>query len=355
MENEDYNPQLPNYYNYKAKRHLQLELPDDLNTYENIYICAYQVNNEAKYPFQRFLLINDLFNNVLVFPHIQNSKGLTCNLDIINFAKVNLFTLLYQDNFEIFDENLEFNGYFDNNINSNNDLYLLFDITKCNVQLNDIEKNTNDVWLALLDEILNHKHLCNMIIHPKVSDFFTFNNDLCFLLDENECSYEIPIVGYVGKPESKLNFTYTFGQTMSNKTSLLGPFYYFTNYFHAFDNATIDISDSKPGLVRFALFLGNTKYIQNQLNDAIDDSEIKSLRLEDDTLDQTYERLRMRISDHDGKWSQTYDSAYLGHMELDNGTILNKPTIVLKEYNQQIPLSYHYVNKRTVKNEYAIF
>jgi hypothetical protein len=354
MENEDYNPQLPNYYNYKAKQNLQLELPDDLNRYENVYICAYQVNNEAKYPFQRFLLINDFFNNSLVFPTIQNSKGLTCNLDIINFAKVNLFTLLLQDNFENFDENLEFNGYFANNSNNNNDLYLVFDITKCNVQIYDIEKNTNTVWLALLDEILNHTHLCRMIIHPKVTDFFTLNDDFCFLLDENECSYEVPVVGYVGKPESKLNFTYTFGQTMSTKNSLLGPFYYFTNYNNAFTDA-VDITDNKPGLVRFALFLGNTKYIENQLNDAIDDSEIKSLRLEDDTLDQSYERLRMRISDHDGKWSQTYDSAYLGYIELDNGTVLNKPYVVLKEYNQQMPLSYHYVNKRTAKGEYDIF
>jgi hypothetical protein len=354
MENDDYNPQLPNYYNYKAKQHLQHELPDDLNTYENVYICAYEVNNEAKHPFQRFLLTNDLFNNALVFPHIQNSKGLKCNIDIINFAKVNLFTLLSQDNFEIFDENLEFNGYFANNNTNNNDLYLLFDITKCNVQLNDIEKNTNTVWLALLDEILNHNHLCNMKIHCKVTDFFALNDVFCFLSDENDSSYEIPIVGYVGKPESKLNFTYTFGQTMSTKTGWLGPFYYFTDYFIAFDDVA-EISDSKPGLVRFALFLGNTKYIENQLNDAIDDSEIKSLRLEDDTLDQTYERLRMRISDHDGKWSQTYDSAYLGYVELDNGTFLNKPTVVLKEYKQQMPLSYHYVNKKTVKNEYSIF
>jgi len=71
-------------------------------------------------------------------------------------------------------------------------------------------------------------------------------------------------------------------------------------------------------------------------------------------LDQAVERLTMRISDHDGKWAETYDSAYLGYTELDNGSILKKPIIVLKEYNQQIPLSYHYVNKKTYKNEYLI-
>ena len=352
MENDDYSPESPNYYNYKAKRNLQLELPEDLNAYENIYICAYDVNNAAKYPFQRFLLVNDIFSDTLVFPQVKIFKGISSQ-EMINFAKVNLFTILLEDNFEKFDENLEYNGYF-SKVDDDNDLYLIFDITKCNVQLNDIEKNINTVWLALLDEILNHKHLCNMIIHYKLANFFTLNEDFCFLLDENNRSYEIPVVGYVGKPESKLNFTYTFGQTMDNKTGVLGPFYYFSNYLNAFDDA-VKFNDGKQGLVRFALFLGNTKYIENQQNDNIDDSEIMSQRLEDDTLDQTHEWLTMRITDHDGKWSESYNSAYLGYIELDNGTFLNRPTIVLKEYNQQMPLSYHYVNKKTLKNGYLIF
>jgi hypothetical protein len=193
-----------------------------------------------------------------------------------------------------------------------------------------------------------------MIVDGKVTHFFTLNEDFCFLLDENERSYEIPIVGYVGKPESKLNFTYTFGQIMDNKTGILGPFYYFTNYFNAFEDA-VKFNDSKQGLVRFALFLGNTKYIENQLNDNIDDSEIMSQRLEDDTLDQTQERLTMRITDYDGKWAENYDSCYLGHIELDNGEYLkNTPIIVVIEYNQQIPLSYHYNKKTLVENEYSI-
>jgi hypothetical protein len=349
MENEDYNPQSPNYYNYKAKRNLKLELFEDLNTYENVYMCAYDVNNEAKYPFQRFLLTNNIFNETLVFPQVKFLKGLS-SIDIVNFAKVNLFGLLLQDNFEKFDENLEFNGYFIND----NDLYLFFDITNCKVQINDIEKNTNTIWLALLDEILNQKHLCNMKIDDTVTKFFILNDDFCFLLDDNNCSYEIPIVSYVGKPESKLNFTYTFGQTMDNKTSILGPFYYFTDYVNAFEDA-IKFNNIRQGLVRFAVFLGNTKYIENFQNDNIDDSEIQSQRLEDDTLDQNMERLIMRIADHNGKWSQHYNSVYLGFVELDNGAFLDKPTIVLKEYNQQMPLSYHYVNKTTVKNDYLIF
>ena len=76
-----------------------------------------------------------------------------------------------------------------------------------------------------------------------------------------------------------------------------------------------------------------------------DSSEIKSQRLQDNNLDKNTEYLTIRISDHDGKWSHSYDSAYVGYIILDNETELkNTPIFVLKTYEQQIPLSYHYKN-----------
>ena len=61
----------------------------------------------------------------------------------------------------------------------------------------------------------------------------------------------------------------------------------------------------------------------------------------------------MRISDHDGNWTNDADSCYLGNIELDNGDRLkNTPMIVLKNYNQQIPLSYHYISKSCLKETY---
>jgi hypothetical protein len=296
MENEDYNPELPSYYNYKPKESGRLKLlfgaHPNLNAY-NTYICAYDVNNDGKYPFQRFILTNDIIDETLVFPQIKFAKEQS-DVDIINFSKVVLFGYLMQDDFDKFNENVEFNGYF---YDDNNDLYLFYDITKCKIQLNDIEKYYNKVWLVLLDEILNCKHLCNMKINKQVTNFFNLNDDFCFLLDENNNSYELPIVSYVGKPENRLNFTYTFGETMSNKNSILGPFYYFTDYFKAFDDAFNCNGVKKSGVVRFALFVGRVNYIENYINDIIDGSEIKMQRLEDDTLDKNMEQLLMRIAE----------------------------------------------------------
>ena len=359
MENEEYNPELPNYYNYKAKFSNKLNLTFDsidLNTYNNIYICVYDVINKGKYPFQRFILINDIIDESLVLPQLKFTKSYNSSFDILNYSKAILFGVLMQSDFKMtdyekFDENLEFNGIYDND----NNLYLFYDITKCNIELNDIEKNNNTVWLALIDEIVNQKHLCNMKINENVTKFFKLNDDFCFLLDEKDNSYEIPIVSYVGKPEKKLNFTYVFGETMSNKNSILGPYYYFTDYYNAFKDVVELKDNAKTGIVRFALFVGNTKYYENLSNDDIDNSEIKFQRLEDESLNKSIELLSMKLSDHDGQWSKNYDSAYLGYIELDNGTFLDKRLIAIKEYNQQIPLSYHYVDKRTYKNDYLIY
>ena len=69
--------------------------------------------------------------------------------------------------------------------------------------------------------------------------------------------------------------------------------------------------------------------------------------------DRNMEILTMRISDHDGKWADNYDSVFLSKTELDNGAYLkNTPIMVLKEYEQQIPLSYHLIDKKYLKEKY---
>jgi len=338
MENEEYNPVEPNYYNYKGKNYLTQDFSREITTYDNIYLCPYTVNNDSKFPFIRFLLTNSPINKTLNFQIIPIFKNFNSD-ELKIFTKFYLFGLLLLNDFETFNRSVIFNGYFD----YNNNLYLFFDITNCCLEINDTYSN-NCLWLALVDEILNYKKICNMHIDDDVTQFFNLNESFCFLDDENENNYEIPVVGYVKKSEDKLNFTYIFGETKKDKNSLLGPYYYFTNYYSCFkDSENQTECNKKIGIVKFALFTGKTKYIENYPSDAIDESEIKKQRLYDESLDQNLERLTMRITDHDGKWSNDYDSVYLGNVELDNGDLFKKQILVLKEYYQQKPLSYHYI------------
>jgi hypothetical protein len=357
MENNEYIPIECNYYNYNAHKILLRELPNKIDNYKIVHICAYDINNNYKVPFMRFLLTK-LIDEKLVFPKISIFKELDTTIELVNYTKFCLFGLLKQDDFDMFNNKIEFTGFFE----YNNNLYMFFDITKCKLILNDSYSN-NNIWLALLDEIINHKHLCNISIDKGITYFFLNNDEFCFLSDKSSVNYEIPVVAYVGKPEELVNFTWTFGEAKRDKNHILGPNYYFTDFYNAVrdsinHNTTMEGKIKKYGIVRFAIITGLIKYIENYQNDDIDDSEIKKQRLKDDTLDQKYEILTMRISDHDGNWCKQFNSAYIGDIELDNGNYLkNNQILAVRDYEQQIPLSYHYVDKTTIngeKEEYSI-
>ena len=332
-------------YNYTIAGESQLSL-DLLKGIYDVNICSYRVNNTGKYPFIQFLLINDNKETKLDFPFLSNCVYSTRAEFIANIKQYLSNRLHYTNNV---DQGIDFIGFY----MYNNKLYVFLDFTECKLELYDIYSN-NTNWLVLMDEIINHGHLCNNPINKQVYDFFRSNSDFCFLSNTSGLHYEVPTIGFVYKSENQLQFTYMFSNIKSNKNEILGPFYYFTNYYNAITDAKdnqLKNPDQPSGIVRFALFMENTKYFENHPEDEPDDSDIKQERLLDSTLDTNKEQLTMRISDHNGKWSNTYDSAYLGMVELDNDELLDHHIMVLKDLNQQIPVSYHYVD---LKTEYSI-
>jgi hypothetical protein len=88
----------------------------------------------------------------------------------------------------------------------------------------------------------------------------------------------------------------------------------------------------------------------NNLEDSIDESLIKRELIQN--VSNNYENLTLRITDYDGKWAENYDSVYIGNLELDNGEKMKETNIyVVKTYEQQYPLSYHFVSIRNENNE----
>jgi hypothetical protein len=353
-----YNPENPNFYLFKPKTYLNSNLDKiNLYNYNTINVCAYEVNNYGKYPFLKYLLVKNMFDD-LSFLNIELDLQYEKLNDLIKYIKKNLYEIFLLDDFDNFSEKISINGFYE----YKNEFFICIDLTECNINIDDRYSN-NYTWFAIIDELLNCKNICNLKIDKYVSNFFNNNYDFCLLLDSNNEAYEIPIVGFVGKQENKLNFTYIFGETPKDNNSILGPYYYFTDFNNAVNdsyNCSKHLVNNKCGIVRFALFTGTTKYIENFVSDNYDSSEIKQERLNDELINKNKEQLTIRISDHDGKWSEQADSCYLGKITLDNGLLLeNTPLIVLKEYKQQIPLSYHYLDKasffhKTNKNLYHI-
>lgn len=331
---------LPSYkYGIKYALPKSTSSIDNIEQYNNIYLCVYYVNEESKFPFLQYLLFDPGYT-ILSFPKLEKHSFLN-NENVVDYSKLYLLSILQIEKLHLDNPDMEFDGFYEYNEN----LYLFIDITICKKYIDRIDY-LDYIQFALIDEIVNHKKVCNKQINEQVTNFIIDNDSTWYLYNKDNKPYELPIIGYVGKSsESKLLFTYTFGVCAKDKKAILGPYFYFTNYENSLNQAkNVAIINEKKGVIRFALFIGEQKYIENSPNDAIDNSVIKDERLKDTTLDKKIEALTLRISDHDGIWAKTFDSVLLNKLELDDGTILSDtPMIVLKQYNQQTPLSYHYI------------
>ena len=307
---------------------------------EKFYICGYKVNNNDLYPFLNFLLKNDFETKQLVFPFFDTND---LSSDIISKLSNKINSLFYNI---ITDNKYEFKGYY----YYKNNIYLFIDFTNCKLIINNIHKNSI-IWSVLVDEIINKKHVCNIKINLDVINFFNENIYFTLLKDKNEKNYEIPSIVYVGKEISKINFTYIFGVSKPDNNLLFGPYYYFTDFKNAIkQGGWSEITNDKHikgGIVRFALFTGLTKVILNNSSGFIDDSNIKREISNISNSNNLYENLTLKISDYNGKWTEKYDSIYVGEIELDNGEKMkNTPIYVVKKYEQHIPLSYHFIDKK---------
>ena len=162
---------------------------------------------------------------------------------------------------------------------------MFFDCSEYNILTHNLNKQ-NDIWLTLVDEIINYKMVCQFKIDDKVNHFF-LNNPHFIKIEQNEFTYyESPIVAYIGCNIKKRDFISTFGQILANDG-----LYHFTG----FEKVFIDNNNKRSGLIRFAIFLGNMAICSN----------IKEV-----------------------DWD-IYDSIYLDG------------TWILKDYNKQIVLTSH--------------
>lgn len=350
-----------NLYNYMPKKILNrhLNCDDILKTYDKINLCVYKINCDGKIPFLRYLLKNNNFEDY-VLPELPYYNHLSAE-NIISHSHVFLSGILKIINFNDFSKNVDFDGFYEFG-ESNKVLYLFFDVTNCELMIDETHLS-NNVIFGLIDEIVNCRHICNISISENAYGFFIKNDWINYLYDSNNKICETPMVGFVEKQcEQKAKFVMTFGEIAQNKSAILGPYFYFTDFHNAIRKGLCIFYDKSENnyekqtiidkeknvraiLMRFALFIGKTKYINNFPNDPNDESEIKKHRLIDEELDKNLEIMTLRISDHDGLWARTYDSAYLGKYELDDGsTICDTPLIVLKSQNQHIPLSYHFID-----------
>ena len=341
-------------YLYNIDNILTKDLKKYLETHplpKKFHICPYQINNTGFKPFLQIFLRK----------HHETHETDADKLTFITFDGLETFNSIVNKCFKILEvvflsymkvSYYKYNGF----LEKDNEIYLFYDCTNSNVGTHRLERNC-DLWLVLMDEIVNSGKVCEFQIDSIVSDLFLQNTELLYLTDSNKNKYELPVAAYTGKQDNEINFVTVFGagKTTNDFEALVGPYYYFTDYDNAL-NMFVDEYKKKNGVIRFALFMGNMKVPLNSPNDMPDLSDkTQNLLLKDiTTTTKEYKTVRslLKVSDRDGKWVEDYDSVYIGKIQIDD-ELENKygPYWVIKLYEQQTPLTYHIIKNKISTSE----
>lgn len=276
---------------YYGDQLLKKSNTDNLNFYiknKTIHICVYRLITEHIKPFVMFLLYKEDGTTLSLPTIVESDTIVEDTLKKMN----NIFTSFRNENADS-STKLNYKGFIDND---DNNIYI---ILECKDKNNKLNLNTN-WWWALSTEIVNYKKILNFDINYNVTQFFLNNIELLFINNTFGHQYECPSVGYYGDKYEYTQLTFSLGRNRNDDlNSEFGPFYSFETYDNAIKHV-LSIKE-KGGLVRFALFIGKTKVLKE--NDTMIDNQL-------------------------------YDS------------ITKKSTIVVKTYEQQIPLAHYCYNNK---------
>ena len=251
-----------------------------------INIIPYQINTDGLYPFlQYFLLkytnqdnveeIKDDLVSFIKFDHNNDS-----NILDICAAALDILFLSYEE--------LESKYIYDGYLFYEEEYYLFFNCSEYNIPTHNLNKQ-NDIWLVLIDEIVNYKIVCQYQIDDKVSNFFINNTDYITLTNEDGNQYESPIVAYIGCNIKKRDFISTFGQIPNNDG-----YYSFTE----FNDVYIDTKNTHSALIRVAIFPGNMQ-VRMEVSQSIQEDLIQdeNITIEED-VDSIYLDKRWILNKH---------------------------------------------------------
>jgi len=336
-------------YQYLSTRAINLnDIPYQKN--QRLFICIYHIRKQET-PFLEYLLYKYPKKecDVCIFPFIVRDSKKQLKIQIIDFFK-NIINIA---------QPWTLKGY----IQEKEDIYMLFHLPHAGDFLGEhILRRGSDWWWCLIDEICNQRHVVNFPIHYSVTNLFLKNPDLIYLKDTKGDNYPIPRALYYGTYSAIAPFYFVFGpkQTVSGR---YGPYYYLGSYekiiryagwspeYTPLKKNNVSIADEHGqlieggGIIRYAVFLGKIKVLLNHPHDEKhSDIPIKN------TLD-----FQFRMEDRDGKWATNYDSLYYGRAKLA-GTPTRRwrinPAFVTKKFNQQIPVSMHLLDKKTLKTNW---
>lgn len=232
----------------------------------------------------------------------------------------------------------------------------------------DVKKisSSDDDIIVSVDDIINQKHTFNYKIDEEVTSLFLKYEQLIYLQDDMGELVETPMTAYRGEYYKMVGVLAGLGVPRSGPYSSLGPYFKFADHARALRFGVVSLNGkpqyvgdekitreetpvfTKGGLVKYMLFLGNTKVLLNLSSDPDDDSS-ESIRLAESRL---FIKDTMKLRDSAGKWASKYDSIMQPLITIyDSESKRDRqldPQVVVKEFRQQHPFQYAYLDTSKV-------
>tara|TARA_Y100000996_G_C22509297_1_gene637721 strand:+ start:29 stop:1306 length:1278 start_codon:yes stop_codon:yes gene_type:complete len=316
------------------------------NDIDTVNLCIYTVNTQATQPFILYLL--NKYNDEIFWPNFSPQS------DILVESNTRIDTLGLSDETEL-------QGF----IKENNQIYLFYKTTDNFEYSYNYEYSTTFWWVSMY-EILFSRKLLYFTVDNSVYNLFIKEPRLQYLLNKENLYYQVPIVAFNGSHANGIDYQIKIGLMKGriNRASQ-GPYYYFANYMRAAKFGAYNvvggykeyeiggdiITDNefgrykRGGIIRFIVFPGKEKVVFNREWDK-PNPQIES--------DRNLEFSKKKIYDTTGLWTEQYNSVLVGPIEISKNQLLHNGTsLTVQNFFQYKPLSYHYLDKNTVPEQYS--
>ena len=255
-----------------------------------VNVCAYQVNTSETVPFLQYILqktngLDPMQPEKLQFHSFQYPQGSNTFDPMLQCEDMLAVMYVCYSKNGMGKCNYIYKGFAHDILSDPNNIYIFYDVSDYRIESHKLSRK-NDLWLVLMDEMVNKRSSCNFTIDYNVSNFFLTHPEFIFLMDEFNNHIELPIVGYSAHIDKQLELSLIFGKSKEMRDDTTIPNYYFTDYTSALEQSREMLNNIDPpekkiltvnriftgksstgesGIVRYALFMerGGDETINN--------------------------------------------------------------------------------------------
>ena len=342
----------------------------------SLFMVTYRINTSAQTPYLEYLLYKypavyrEGFNNLMIFPFkAKSAAGATSGGDPrVSGTVAEITDQQYEKILSVsVDEVAARRRGF---LRGKYGVYVFYETPFVPDAEVPLVLETNQYWWCILDEIINYRMALYFPIQSSVTTVFLKNSDLCYLLDgTTRLALDIPSIGYHGTTYNIAKIIANHGM-LPSRNAMMGQYYYFgtfrkavryaawtSDYKKRVDEKTGEViagSDGRymvpGGIVRMVVFMGRTRVFLNHADEPEDRSELMRKRVAENPSSREYEETVVRLHDHEGKWTENYDSAYVGRVALPRGGLfVSNPEWIVKSAEQYKTVSRHELRMDSLK------